>query len=120
MSDSVNESIDTINQQIQAMPPVVNLGYTIVDIQSHNIASGFIGNVVIWYNLHYKNLTGNWGSAPDGDAVYWQELPNPKPSSPNLKLTVPKYICTLLRNYELKDKDIIIVDQRSNRKYCTL
>lgn len=34
-----------------------------------------IGNVVIWNNLHYKNLTGNWGINPDLDPTNWELLP---------------------------------------------
>lgn len=34
-----------------------------------------IGDVVIWNNLHYKNLTGVWGTSPSGDAINWQVLP---------------------------------------------
>lgn len=30
-----------------------------------------VGNVVIYDNLHYKNLTGVWGTAPSSDAVNW-------------------------------------------------
>ncbi len=30
-----------------------------------------VGNVVLWNNLHYKNLTGSWGSAPTGDSTNW-------------------------------------------------
>jgi hypothetical protein len=33
-----------------------------------------IGDVVIWNNLHYKNLTGVWGTFPSGDAINWQVL----------------------------------------------
>lgn len=33
------------------------------------------GNVVIYNNLMYVNLTGVYGTAPDGDAVNWQLLP---------------------------------------------
>ncbi len=29
------------------------------------------GQIVIWSGLHYANLTGNVGTAPDGDAVNW-------------------------------------------------
>lgn len=31
-----------------------------------------IGHIVIWNNLHYKNLTGAVGTSPSGDAVNWQ------------------------------------------------
>jgi hypothetical protein len=34
-----------------------------------------IGDVVIWNNFHYKNLTGVWGTAPDTDIVNWVLLP---------------------------------------------
>lgn len=33
------------------------------------------GNVVIYNNAHYVNLTGNWGAFPTGDAVNWAILP---------------------------------------------
>jgi hypothetical protein len=33
-----------------------------------------VGNCVVWDNLNYKNLTGNWGTAPSGDAVNWVAL----------------------------------------------
>lgn len=35
------------------------------------MAIGGVGDVVIWNNLHWKNLTGAAGTDPDGDAVNW-------------------------------------------------
>ena len=34
-----------------------------------------IGDVVIYNNRHYSNLTGNWGTAPSGDTTNWSLLP---------------------------------------------
>lgn len=45
---------------------VSNLG-----IWSSVVQTVVIGNVVIWNNRHYKNLTGVWGSAPDIDTTNW-------------------------------------------------
>lgn len=33
-----------------------------------------VGDVMIYKNIHYKNLTGAFGTAPDLDAVNWQAL----------------------------------------------
>ena len=44
-------------------------------IWSLNVQPVVIGNVVIWYNFHYKNLTGVWGGDPILDTVNWQQLP---------------------------------------------
>ena len=49
------------------------------------------GDVVIWNNLHYKNLTGNWGTAPDGDAVNWQVLPKSTTNGYKLECDFVKY-----------------------------
>lgn len=37
-------------------------------------ASAVIGDTVIWDNRNYVNITGNWGFAPNTDAVNWQLL----------------------------------------------
>lgn len=66
-----------------------------------------IGDVVVWNNLHYKNLTGVWGTAPDGDAVNWQVLP---------KSTTNGYIleCDFVR-YNVNINSIIYrADKRQN------
>lgn len=34
-----------------------------------------VGNVVIYDNLHFKNLTGAWGSIPSSDTTNWFQLP---------------------------------------------
>jgi len=41
---------------------------------SANVQPVVIGNVVIWNNLHYVNLTGAWGTAPHTDLVNWSVL----------------------------------------------
>jgi hypothetical protein len=35
-------------------------------------------SIVIYNNLHYQNLTGTWGTAPNTDAVNWLVLPKSK------------------------------------------
>lgn len=49
---------------------VSNLG-----IWSSIVQTVVVGNVVIWNNRHYKNLTGVWGSAPNADSTNWVLLP---------------------------------------------
>lgn len=41
---------------------------------STNVQAVVAGNVVIWNNAHYVNLTGAWGTAPHSDAVNWSVL----------------------------------------------
>lgn len=40
-------------------------------IWSSVVQTVVVGNVVIWNNRHWKNLTGVWGSAPDTDSTNW-------------------------------------------------
>lgn len=40
-------------------------------IWSSIIQTVVVGNIVIWNNRHWKNLTGVWGSAPDTDSTNW-------------------------------------------------
>ncbi len=67
-----------------------------------------VGNVVIWNNLHYKNLTGAWGTQPPGDLVNWQLLPK---SSTNGYIKEVDFI-----NYDLTNNRIIYrADKRGNK-----
>ncbi|MEI7960708.1 MAG: hypothetical protein WCI04_00070 [archaeon] len=51
-------------------------GYTgFLGIWSVNVLPVVVGKVVIWYNRHYKNLTGVWGTDPTLDTTNWQLLP---------------------------------------------
>lgn len=66
-----------------------------------------VGNVVIYDNLHFKNLTGAWGSAPSGDTTNWFQLP---------KSTTSGYIREIdFIKYNLATNSIIYrADKRGN------
>ena len=50
-------------------------GYTNnLGIWSTIIQSVVVGDVVIWGNRHYKNLTGTWGTSPNTDTTNWELL----------------------------------------------
>lgn len=72
-----------------------------------------IGNVVIYNNLMYVNLTGSYGSAPDGDAVNWQLLP---------KTETTGYIKTIdFVKYNVSQGEVIYrADKRENEVDLTI
>lgn len=80
---------------------VSNLG-----VWTHIVQPVVIGNVVIWNNKHWKNLTGAWGTFPDTDAINWQLL---------TKSTTNGYIKEVdLIKYNLSSNSIIY---RADKRY---
>ena len=72
------------------------------------------GDVVVWNNLHYKNLTGSWGTAPDGDAVNWQVLPKSVTNGYKLECDFVKYNVNLNSIIYRADKRLNEVDLYSD------
>lgn len=68
------------------------------------------GDVVIWYNLHYKNLTGAWGGAPDTDAINWVLLPKSKTNGYIEEVDFVKYNALTNRVIYRADKRLNEVD----------
>jgi len=60
-------------------------------IWSANVLSVSIGDVVVYDNLNYLNITGNWGSAPSSDLTNWAELPKNVTKGYILELDVVRY-----------------------------
>lgn len=65
-----------LNADYQAVGDYSSLTGTITNIRIWSSVSQTVtpNNVVIWNNKHYRNKTGNWGSAPSTDSINWEEL----------------------------------------------
>jgi len=65
-----------LNADYQAVGDYSSLTGTITNIGIWSSVSQTVtpNNVVIWNNKHYRNKTGNWGSAPSTDSINWEEL----------------------------------------------
>lgn len=60
-------------------------------IWSTFVLSVSIGDVVVYNNLNYLNMTGNWGSAPSSDTTNWALLPKNTTKGYILELDVVRY-----------------------------
>jgi hypothetical protein len=74
------------------------------------------GDVVIWFNLHYKNLTGVWGTDPTTDLVNWQLLPKSKTNGYIEEVDFVKYNVTTNRVIYRADKRLNEVDDYTDSK----
>lgn len=77
------------------------------------------GDVVIWFNLHYKNLTGVWYdglNTPDTDAVNWVLLSKSKTNGYIEEVDFVKYNVTTNRVIYRADKRLNEVDDYTNGK----
>jgi|694.fasta_scaffold18419_11 hypothetical protein len=73
---------------------VVGFG-TAKGIWSSVITPVVAGDCVVWNNTNYKNLTGNWGTAPNIDLVNWVALPKLSTNGYILECDFVKYSLTL-------------------------
>jgi len=74
------------------------------------------GDVVIYFNLHYKNITGVWGTAPNSDAVNWMVLAPSKTNGYIEEVDFVKYNALTNRVIYRADKRLNEVDDYTNSK----
>jgi hypothetical protein len=80
------------------------------------IAPVVAGDVVIWFNLHYKNLTGVWGTDPITDLVNWQLLPKSKTNGYIEEVDFVKYNALINKVIYRADKRLNEVDDYTDGK----
>ena len=81
-------------QKVGNYSSVVGFG-TAKGIWSSVVTPVVVGDCVVWNNTNYKNLTGNWGTAPSIDLVNWVALPKLSTNGYILECDFVKYNLTV-------------------------
>lgn len=81
-------------QKVGNYSSVVGFG-TAKGIWSSVVTPVVVGDCVVWNNTNYKNLTGNWGTAPSIDLVNWVALPKLSTNGYILECDFVKYSLTV-------------------------